>query len=95
MKNNRGQNPNIIPDHLMGDVWPSAHPGQQLSDYGSAKLEGNDPVRIRSFQTFRLTYTVGKFGLDDTGGLKVVQRFTNDGGRWQTKDQTAMNYVTA
>ena len=95
MENNCEQNPNIIPDHLMGDVWPSAHPGQQLSDYGSATLEGNDPVRIRSFQTFRLIYTVGKFGLDDTGGLKVVQRFTNDGGRWQTQDPTAMNYVTA
>ena len=95
MKDTMKQNPHVIPDHLMGDVWPSAHPGQDLSDYGSARLEGNDPVRIRSFQTFRLIYTVGKFGLDDTGGLKVVQRFTNDGGRLQTSDPTAMNYVTA
>ena len=95
MKDNIEQNPHIIPDRLMGDVWPTAHPGQDLSDYGSARLEGNDPVRIRSFQTFRLIYTVGKFGLDDTGGLKIVQRFTNDGGRWQTADPTAMNYVTA
>lgn len=95
MKDNMKQNPHVIPDRIMGDVWPSAHPGQELSDYGSARLEGNDPVRIRSFQTFRLIYTVGKFGLDDTGGLKVVQRFTNDGGRLQTGDPKAMNYVTA
>lgn len=95
MKDTMKANPHIISDRLMGDVWPSAHPGQELSDYGSAKLEGNDPVRIRSFQTFRLIYTVGKFGLDDTGGLKIVQRFTNDGGRLQTSDPTAMNYVTA
>ena len=95
MKDTVKQNPHIIPDRLMGDVWPSAHPGQEPSDYGSARLECEDPVRIRSFQTIRLIYTVGKFGLDDTGGLKIVQRFTNDGGRWQTTDPTAMNYVTA
>jgi hypothetical protein len=95
MKDTMKENPHIISARLMGDVWPGAHPGETLSDYGSARLEGNDPVRIRSFQTFRLIYTVGKFGLDDTGGLKVVQRFTNDGGRLQTDDPTAMNYVTA
>ncbi len=88
-------NPNVIPDHIMGDVWPLAQPGTALSDYGSARLDPSDPVEIRSMQTFRLIYTVGKFGLDDTGGLKVVQRFTNDGGRWQTTDPSAMNYVTA
>lgn len=95
MKERKKQSLHVIPDRLMGDVWPSAHPGQDLSDYGSVRLEGNDPVRIRSFQTFRLIYTVGKFGLDDTGGLKVVQRFTNDGGKLQTNDSRAMNYVTA
>lgn len=95
MKHKMIQNQHVIPDRVMGDVWPNAHPGQDHSDYGSVRLEGNDAVRIRSFQTFRLIYTVGKFGLDDTGGLKVVQRFTNDGGRLQTSDPTAMNYVTA
>jgi len=89
------KNPSIIPDQIMGDVWPVAQPGKELSDYGAACLEPTEPVEIRSMQTFRLIYTVGKFGLDDTGGLKVVQRFTNDGGRLQTDDPTAMNYVTA
>lgn len=89
------ENPNIIPDTVMGDVWPIAQPGLDLSDYGSATLSTSDPVEIRSMQSLKLTYMVGKFGLDDTGGLKVVQRFTNDGGRWQTDDPGAMNYVTA
>lgn len=95
MKDQMPQNPNIIPEYLMGEVWPAAHPGKDASDYGSVRLEGQNPVRIRTFQTFRLIYTVGKFGLDDTGGLKIVQRFTNDGGRLQTSDPTAMNFVTA
>ncbi len=85
----------IIPDNLMGDVWPVAQPGKSLSDYGSARLVPLEQVRIRSYQTIELVYTVGKFGLDDSGGIKVVQRFTNDGGPWQTTDPTAMNYVTA
>lgn len=86
---------NIIPDPLMGDVWPVAQPGTELADYGSAVLTPNGPVEIRSLQTLKLVYTVGKFGLDDMGGLKVVQRFTNDGGKWQTDDPQAINYVTA
>ncbi|WP_346900235.1 DUF3604 domain-containing protein [uncultured Roseibium sp.] len=87
--------PNIISDHLMGEVWPTVQPGRGPSDLGSVRLEPSVPVRVRSMQTLKLVYTVGRFGLDDTGGLKVVQRFTNDGGRWQTNDPAAMNYVTA
>lgn len=85
----------IIPDALMGDVWPLCEPGVAPGDLGSARLEGPGAVEIRSFQTLTLVYTVGRFGLDDTGGIKVVQRFTNDGGVWQTRDPAAMNYVTA
>lgn len=89
------ENTHIIPDRLMGDVWPTAHPGSDLSDYGTAVLSPDDPVEIRSMQTLQLVYTVGKFGMDDTGSIKVVQRFTNDGGPWQITDPAAMNYITA
>ncbi len=85
----------IIPDRLMGDVWPACPPGSSPTDLGSARLTPDDPVEIRSFQTFTLVYTVGRLGIDDTGAIKVVQRFTNDGGVWQTGDPAAMNYVTA
>lgn len=88
-------NPNIIPEHLMGEVWPSVQPGRTRGDLGSVRIEPSEPARVRSMQTYRLVYTVGRFGLDDTGGLKVVQRFTHDGGDWQITDPGAMNHVTA
>lgn len=88
-------NPNLIPEHLMGEVWPSVQPGRASGDLGSVRIEPSEPARVRSMQTYRLVYTVGRFGLDDTGGLKVVQRFTHDGGDWQVSEPNAMNYVTA
>ena len=85
----------LVPLEHMGEVWPAAEPGCDPGDYGSASIRPDAPVEIRSFQTIVLTYTVGRFGLDDTGAIKIVQRFANDGGRWQTGDPAAMNYVTA
>lgn len=85
----------LIGDDEMGDVWPAAHPGRNHAEYGSARIDSAGPFTVRSFQTITLTYTVGRFGLDDSGSIKVVQRFTHDGGRLQVEDPTAMNYVTA
>ncbi len=87
--------PGLIELDLMGEVWPAASPGSEPRDRGTASLKPQEPLEIRSFQTIVLTYTVGRFGLDDTGGIKVVQRFANDGGRWQTDDPAAMNYCSA
>ena len=58
-------------------------------------LTPNDPVRVRSVQTFTLTYTVGRFGLDDTGAIRVVFRAMSDFLRLQTTDPSAPAYVTA
>ena len=85
----------LIGDDEMGDVWPSVHPGRGLDEYGSARIESRGPFTVRSFQTIALTYTVGRFGLDDSGSIKVVQRSTHDGGRLQVDDPAAMNFVTA
>lgn len=85
----------IVSDALMGDVWPAAHPGSDAADYGSVSIDTAGPFEVRSFQTVRLTYRIGRFGLDDTGGLKLVERFTNDGGPLQVEEPTAINYVTA
>ncbi len=84
-----------IPPEMMGDVWPVARPGDDEADYGSVCFSPQGSYEVRSFQCFTLTYTVGEFGLDDTGAIKIVQRFTNDGGRWQFGDPCAPNYVTA
>lgn len=84
-----------IPDPLMGDIWPTALPGMEEADYGSATLSPLGSFEIRSFQSFVLVYTVGEYGLDDTGSIKIVQRWTQDGGGYQFDDPKAMNYVTA
>lgn len=84
-----------IPDNIMGDVWPQARPGADDANYGYSTFEPQGPFPIRSFQTFTLTYTVGEFGLDDTGAIKIVNRWMNDGGILQFTDPTAPNYVTA
>ena len=84
----------IIPSE-MGDVWPAVQPGRENSDYGSATLSPIDPVEVRSFQTLTITYTVGRFGLDDTGAICIAQRWVNDCGRMQVDDPTGANYVTA
>jgi len=79
----------------MGDVWPRAQPGPGGADYGTSQFEPLGRFPVRSFQTFTLVYTVGKFGLDDTGAIKIVGRWTHDCGAVQVTDPTAMNYVTA
>ncbi|MEM6624157.1 MAG: DUF3604 domain-containing protein [Pseudomonadota bacterium] len=79
----------------MGEVWPGVEPGRGPGDLGSATLAPTDPVVVRSYQTFCLTYTVGLFGLDDTGGIMVGLRWVSDGGALQIDDPAAMNYVTA
>ena len=78
----------------MGDVWPAAEPGRP-GDYGSATLAPTGPVRIRSFQTLTVTYTAGKFGLDDTGAIRIAFRWVHDIGRLQASDPAGVNYVTA
>ncbi|MEO0618100.1 MAG: DUF3604 domain-containing protein [Pseudomonadota bacterium] len=84
-----------IPDPQMGDVWPHARPGADNANYGAMRFAPCGPFPVRSFQTFELVYTVGAYGLDDTGAIKVVQRWTGDQGPVQFDDPQAANYVTA
>ena len=61
---------------------------------GTATLSPTDPVEAGSFQSFTLVYTAGYFGIDDTGSIKIVQRFAGDMGRPQWSDPKAPNYTT-
>ncbi len=79
----------------MGDVWPAVEPGQDDKEYGSVCLEAPEFCEIRSYQTLRITYTVGRFGIDDTGAIRIAFRFVYDGGPLQTTDPAAPNYITA
>jgi hypothetical protein len=92
-------NDKVVESRLVGDVWPAASPGeasdQDPSLYGYVSLNPRGDFVARSVQTFTLTYTVGRYGIDDTGSIRVVFRFFGDWGDLQTEDPTAHNYVTA
>lgn len=80
---------------LMGEVFTDALPTEDPVLYGHADIQPKGAFQARSHQTFRLTYTCGRYGLDDTGSIKIVFRFTADGGDLQMTDPAAPNYVTA
>lgn len=84
-----------IPREMMGEVWPHALPGKDGAHYGSVSLSPQGPLEVRSYQSLTFVFTVGEYGLDDTGAIKIVQRWTADGGALQCHDPAAMNHVTA
>ncbi|MBN34677.1 MAG: DUF3604 domain-containing protein [Rhodospirillaceae bacterium] len=85
----------VVPDEHRGDVWPAAEPGRDRVLYGHVAVTPDQPVEARSLQTFALTYTCGRFGMDGGGGLKIVFRFTGDWGLLQGDEPDAINYVSA
>jgi hypothetical protein len=81
--------------HLIGEAASATMPGDQNDLYGTAVMDGPAQAEVRSYQTFRITYTTGKLGLDDTGAVQVAFRSISDAGPLQITDPTAANYVTA
>jgi len=96
---NPGRNENaidgVVADELVGAAWPSVHPGEDPVLYGHVELHPRGDFPTRSLQTFTLTYTVGRYGIDDTGSIRIVFRFMSDVGDLQTDRPTDYNYVTA
>lgn len=80
---------------LIGEAVSATVPGDDQSLYGTAELHGPKRAEVRTWQTFRLVYTTGKLGIDDTGGIRVAFRFISDAGFLQTTDPSAPNYVSA
>ena len=61
---------------------------------GTAANSPTGAFEAGSFQSFTLVYTAGYFGIDDTGSIKIVQRFASDMGRPQWSNPQAPNYTT-
>ncbi|MEC9369454.1 MAG: DUF3604 domain-containing protein [Pseudomonadota bacterium] len=61
---------------------------------GEARIEPDGRFEAGSWQTFKLTYTCGRFGIDDTGSLKIGMRFATDFGPVQFTDPRAPGYTT-
>lgn len=85
----------IVDSHMVGAGGSAVAPGRDQALYGTAALEPLCSVEARSYQTFTLTYTVGRLGLDDTGAIGVCFRVMSDFGPLQTHTPDAANYVSA
>jgi len=80
---------------LIGEAVSATIPSEDQSLYGAAELHGPKIAEVRTWQTFRLVYTTGKLGIDDTGGIRIAFRFISDAGFLQNTDPAGPNYVSA
>ena len=64
------------------------------SELGTAVIEPGPEVEAGSHVALTITYTAGKFGIDDTGALKFSWRTASDSGKPQFSDPKAPNYTT-
>ena len=62
---------------------------------GSVRVECDAKTVAGSMATVRITYTAGKFGIDDQGSVRFLLRFASDAGRPQFDRPGAPNYCTA
>lgn len=61
---------------------------------GTAELEPTGDFEAGSFQSFTLTYTAGRYGIDDSGSLRICFRFASDQSNPQFTDSKAPGYTT-
>jgi len=60
---------------------------------GTVTLDKTGKFEAGSYQSFTLTYTAGRFGIDDSGSLRVAFRFATDQSDPQFDDPKAPNYT--
>jgi len=63
-------------------------------DMGAIRLSPSGPFVAGSYAELILTYTAGKFGIDDTGMLKISWRTTSDMSKPQFAQPSAANFTT-
>jgi len=61
---------------------------------GTASLEPSGAFEAGSWQSFTLIYTAGRYGIDDSGSLRVCFRFASDGTNPQFDDPAAPGFCT-
>jgi hypothetical protein len=62
---------------------------------GTAEIHPSGPFTAGSYTSFEIVYTAGYFGIDDSGSIKIVQRFASDMGSPQFDDPKAPGYLSA
>lgn len=63
-------------------------------ELGVATLTPVGDFEAGAYQTFTLIYTAGKYGIDDSGSLRVCFRFASDQSRPQFEDPARVGYTT-
>ncbi len=88
-----------LPLHL---AIPNAHSGHtaHFTDYraaeiGKVTLDTPGDIIAGDHASLTLTFTAGRFGMDDTGSLRICTRQVSDMARPQFTNPKAANYVTA
>jgi hypothetical protein len=61
---------------------------------GTATLDPAGAFEAGSYQRFTLVYTAGRYGIDDTGSLRVCFRFASDQSNPQFDDPAGPGYTT-
>ena len=79
---------------LGGLVSIPIKPPIKPEDLGSVSLTPDGEFEAGSFQTFKLVYTAGKFGVDDSGSMRICFRFASDQSRPQFDEPDKANYTT-
>ena len=60
---------------------------------GTAVLNQTGEFEAGSYQSFILTYTAGRFGVDDSGSIRIVFRFATDQTNPQFGDPSAPGFT--
>ncbi|MGE3700740.1 MAG: DUF3604 domain-containing protein [Hyphomicrobiaceae bacterium] len=81
-----------LPTRARPNWLPEAFIDPELA--GSVAISPRGPFVAGSFARLKLVYTAGRFGIDDTGGIRVCFRFATDGGPPQFSDPSAPNFVS-
>ncbi len=84
-----------IDSKLIGEAWSTVQPFENPQIYGSVKLDPRGEFVVRNYATFTLTYTAGRYGIDDSGAIRVSFRLVGDWGNLQTHDPAGPNFVSA
>lgn len=88
-----------IPSSAAGPVraranWVPQPPSIAPELSGRVDISPLGPFPAGSMQHITLTYTAGRYGIDDTGTLRVCFRFATDQGQPQFDDPKAANFVS-
>ncbi len=86
------------PDDAAAAPWAEVNSGTIRApvppeELGSATVTPDGDFEAGSYQSFTLTYTAGKFGIDDSGSLRICFRFASDQTRPQFEDPAKPNYT--